>query len=247
MSHERAFESRPWRFQRKLWVLAIVAVFSLAAVKICKVKESKAECFTKVKESRRGTLRLAKERKQNIVFTQDRWGVSRHLWIQDPEGPRRQFFLEAASARVSTSLTSKAPTLVESFIKPKGWLQEELFWEVASTGDRVLKKGDTWVREAPPHRPIPEQLYQQVVPMQRVRFFDAATADWNPETNKLVANTAFFKVMKIPGHDMSPKRSEGQVIAEGSAHAMTFLFDKQGRQQVNCQGVKLHLHQGPTK
>jgi hypothetical protein len=216
-------------------------------MKIGKVQESKTEHFARVKESRRGTIRLARERKQTIIFTQDRQGVSRHVWIQEVPEMRRQFFLEAVSARASTSLTSKEPSLVESFVKPKGWLQEELFWEVESTGDRVMKRGDSWVREDPPHRSIPERLHSNIVPMQRVRFFEAATADWNPETNKLVANSAFFRVLKMPGHEVSALHQDGQVIAQGTAQAMTFLFDKQGRQQVNCQGVKLHLQQGATK
>ena len=247
MRDTTASEPRRWRSQRWIWGLAIALVLITTLAKAYKIQESKALRFDKVKESRRGTIRLAKERKENLLFTQEREGVSRNLWIQDPAGPRRQFFLEAVSALVSTSVTSKTHSLVESFVKPKGWLQEELFWEVSSTGDRVTKQGNKWTKESPPHQTIPERLHQQIVPVQQVRFFDAATAEWNPDTNKLVANTAFFSVLKVQGHELPSDIHEGQVIAQGTAHSMTFLFDKKGRQQVSCQGVKLHLNQGAAK
>ncbi len=114
MRDTTASEPRRWRSQRWIWGLAIALVLITTLAKAYKIQESKALRFDKVKESRRGTIRLAKERKENLLFTQEREGVSRNLWIQDPAGPRRQFFLEAVSALVSTSVTSKTHSLVES-------------------------------------------------------------------------------------------------------------------------------------
>ena len=248
MPDERQWEPHRWGFQKKVWGCAIALIFLLVIVKAWKIDETDVRKYEKVKESRRGAIRLAKERKETLSFTQERQGVSRNIWIQDPVGPRRQFFLEAASAQVSTSLTAKDPSMLESFVKPKGWFQEELFWEISSTGEQVIKQGNTWVKESSPHQAVAERLYPQIVPAQRVRFFDAQTAEWNPQINKLVANTAFFIVLKVPGHELPSSLDEGKVIARGNAQSMIFMFDKRGRQQVSCQGVKLHLNQGaPTK
>lgn len=240
-------EPHRWRAHRKIWTTIIGVVLVLFIVATYRVKESKALLFDKVKASRRGTIRTAKENKQTLVFKQQRVGVSRNVWIQDPDGPRRQFFLEADSAEVSTSVTTNSDPFKEFFFKPKGWLQEELFWEVSTTGDRVVRRGSLWVKDSPPHSVVPERLYRYVVPVQRVRFFDAATAQWDPAANKLVAETAFFSVLKVQGHDLPSDIRAGQVIAQGTASSITFLFDKKGRQQVSCQGAKLHLNQGAIK
>jgi hypothetical protein len=244
---DTSFEPQRWRTHRKIWtaVIGVVLIAFIAAT--YRVKESKALHFDKVKASRRGTIRTAKKKKQTLIFRQQRIGVSRNVWIQDPDGSRRQFFLEAESAEVATPVTPSSTPFTEFFFKPKGWLQEELFWEVSTTGDRVVRRGNLWVKDSPPHSTIPERLYRNVVPVQRVRFFDAATAQWDPATNKLVAETAFFSVLKVPGHDLPSDRHAGQVIAQGTASSITFLFDKKGRQQVSCQGAKLHLNQGAIK
>ncbi len=241
----RSFEPPSWRFHRWLWGIAIATVCIMTFAKTIKIEKSKISHFIKAKESRRGALRLAKERKQNVDFTQDRSGVSRHLWIQDPGLPRRQFFLEAVSATLTTSLTSKEISLIESFVKPKGWFQEELFWEISSTGERVIKKGDKWVHKTPPCRSIAEKFIQNIVPMQLVWFFEAATADWNQNTNKLVANTALFTLLKMPGHEAPINNHDGKIITQGTSRAMIFEIGKPG-QQVRCQGTKLQINQETT-
>lgn len=244
---DASFEPLRWRTHKKIWTALIGVVLVVFVVATYHVKESKALRFDKVKAARRGTIRTAKEKKETLIFKQQRIGVSRNVWISDPEGPRRQFFLEAESAEVATPVTPSSTPFTEFFTKPKGWLQEELFWEISTTGDRVMRRGKLWVKETPPHTTIAERLYQYVVPVQRVRFFDAATAQWDPASNKLVADTAFFQVLKVPGHDLPLDIKTGQVIAEGTATTITFLFDKKGRQQVSCQGAKLHLNQGALK
>ena len=236
--------TRRWRTHRKLWIAAIGMVFALFVITTCHIRESKAGRFDKVKAARRGAVRTAKENKQTLVFKQQRAGVSRSVWIQDPEGPRRQFFLEADSAEVTASVTSSSAPRTELFSKPKGWLQEELFWEVSTTGEKVVRLGSAWVKDSPSHTAIPERLCQHIVPVQRVRFFDAATAVWDTASNKLVAEDALFRVLKVSGHEPPSDPSVGKVIAQGTANSITFMFDKRGRQQVSCQGAKLHLNRG---
>ena len=239
--------SKRWYSHLAVWKWSLGFLCLLLIALTYRVHESKAERFDKVKASRRGAIRTAKEKKQTIVFTQHRTGVSRNVWIQEPEGERRQFFLEATSAEVSTSILAKENPLTEIFTAPKGCLQEELFWEVSSTGERVVSDKDRWVRASPPHSVISEKYVREIVPVQRVRFFEAKTATWDPGTNKLVANITSFRVLKLPGHDLPKETDTGQTIAAGTATSIIFQFDKKGRQQVNCQGVKLHLNQGATK
>lgn len=248
MKNSIALEPHRWHTQRWLWGLTLSILLSLFIVRAYHIRESEASFFDKVKQSRRGKIRKARESHKQLTFTQERTGVTRNLWIQDPAGPRRQFFLEAESAQVLTTIASKkAPSFQEFFVKPKGCLQEELFWEISSTGEHVLPQGDRWVKEMPPHAAVPERLYRQISPFQRVRFFNAETAEWTPETNELIAKNAFFSLLKVQGHELPTSQNKGQIIAQGTAQALTFLFDKNGRQQVNCQGVKLHLNPGVTK
>ena len=236
-----------WQAHRKLWIGAISLALALFVITTYHVRESKALRFDKVKAARRGTVRTAKENKQTLVIKQQRAGVSRSVWIQDPDGPRRQFFLEAESAEVSAPVTSSTEPCTECFSKPKGWLQEELFWELSTTGEKVVRRGDAWVKDSPSHAAIPDRLCQNIVPVQRVRFFDAATAQWDTTSNKLVAQESFFRVLKASGHDTPVDPSTGKVIAEGTANSITFMFDKKGRQQVSCQGAKLHLNREALK
>lgn len=231
----------PWRYRCVTWVwgFVILALILLFAVWKSDVHLSKASFYHKAKESRRGELRKAKEGSGNVQLHQQRHGVVRSFWIQDPGGPRRQFFLEAQEADVGTSVQAKESSLKERFIQAKGCLQEELFWEVSSTHERVTKRGESWVKSVSPYRPLPERLYAEVIPVQRVRFFDAETAEWDPITNSLVAYSSFFCIVKMDGHDL-PSQPEGQVLTQGTARSITFLFDKKGHQHVTCQGVRLH-------
>ncbi len=230
-------------------LLGIVAGLAIVAYCISsyKIDNEDVAQYYKVKESRRGKIRKAKEKKENIECTQERTGITRALWIDEESGPRRQFFLKATSALASASNLSKKTGIKEVYDKPKGWFQEELYWVISDTGEKVSPQNDTWVRNAPPHQKIPERLYNKIVPMQRVRFFDAASGEWDPISNKMIATSAFFSVLKVNGHDLPKTENEGELIARGTANRIIFSFDKAGRKQVACQGVKLHLNQGTAK
>ena len=192
-------EPRSWHVQRWIWTVTFVGLAALFVIKSYPIQERKASHFSKQKEARRGKIRLAREGKGNFTFTQHRLGVTRKLWIEDDLGLRRQFFLIAPSAQVSAIVSLGKTSFLEEFASPKGWLQEELYWEIPSTGDRVVQRGTRWVKEGTT-QPIPESLYREIIPVQRARFFDAESAEWNPITNQLVAHTAFFSILKVRGH-----------------------------------------------
>ncbi len=231
-------EPRSWHIQRWIWTLTFVGLAALFVVRSYPIQERKASYFSKQREARRGKVRLAREGKGDFAFTQQRIGVTRQLWIEDDQGSRRQFFLTAPSAQFSALVSLGTTTFLEEFASPKGWLQEELYWEIPSTGDRVVQRGTRWVKEGT-NQPVPESLYQNIVPVQRARFFDAQSAEWNPITNQLVGHTAFFSILKVRGHDLPSSTKDGTVLAEGTTQTITFHFDKTGQQHVLCQGVKL--------
>lgn len=233
-----------WRIVSFICFFIVFFIAIIFIVRGCEVKEYKAEKFHKEKEARRGKIRKAREGREKVAFTQQRFGVVRSCFLEDPSGLRRQFFLEAKSAEISTSYIEKKSTVKEVFFQPKGWLQEELFYEVSSTGEKVVQKNDMWVSASPPHRPISNHLYREVSPMQQLRFFDAVTAEWVLDTNELVAKDAFFSIIKAPGHELPNDLNIGKTLSKGTARAITFAFDKKGRQIVKSEGVKLHLSPG---
>ncbi len=232
---------RRWRLAGFVWGVFVVLALALFAAKNYEVKAYKADTFYKEKEARRGKIRKAREGNGAFTLTQERIGVTRSYFLEDIVGGRRQFFLEADSAQVSSCVRKKNSSVKELFFQPKGWLQEDLFFEIASTGEKVIRKDDVWVTASLPHKPVPSRLYRDVVPMQQIRFFDAMTAEWTLATNELVAHTAFFSIIKAPGHELPLPVTGVKTLSKGTAQAITFSFDKKGRQVVKSEGVKLHL------
>ena len=236
-----------WKRHGRIWGALAALLIVAYCIHSSKVDDAAVWQYYKVKESRRGKIKKAKEQNEEVKFSQERTGISRNLWIEEADGSRRQFSLKAASAIAKASKSSKKTGLIEVYDKPKGWFQEELYWEIADTGEKVVLQNDLWVRSAPPHQKIPENRYSQITPMQRVRFFDALSGEWNPTTNKMIATSAFFSILKVSGHELPKSETEGEVIAQGTANKIIFAFDKAGRKQVVCQGAKIHLNQGSNK
>jgi len=237
--------SRAWKVQHRLWTWTLIIITTLLFAATYHVNGSRVRYYDKTKESRRGAIRKAKEGKSNLLVKQERFGVTRSIYIEDNYDLRRQFFLEADKAEGGATVNGKNSDFKERFTKPKGWLQEELFWEL--NGSRVIPKGHYWVWEANPTKRVNEKEYGNIVPMQHLRFFDAQTGDWSPDANKLIAHTADFCVLKLEGHALPEHLDQGKILAKGTARSVTFAFDEKGKQQVTCQGVQVRLNQGLPK
>ena len=231
--------------QQLLWSALVLLPVVLFFVSLRHISNSKSLLFDKVKQSRRGAIRKARERKQPITFQQERKGVSRSIWIPEENGTRRQFFLLADRAIVDTTIGPKTALIKETFASPCGWLQEELFWEVSTTGEQVLLKGGHWVRASNESQQVPRKNVELIRPMQKVRFFSAETAEWDPQKNVLTAHAATFKIVRAEGHEVSQdfaEKHDKEAVVRGTARALVFAFDKKGGQQVNCQGVKIRMN-----
>ncbi len=235
-------KSKTLHIQSQLWKWSIIVVMVLLFSASYRIHQSKVKYYDKAKESRRGSIRKAREGKADLHFKQERFGVTRSIWMQDNFKVRRQFFLEADSAEGGASLSGKNSSFKETYAKPKGWLQEELFWELR--GEKVIPNGEGWVKEASPNSVISDEDQTKIIPMQHLRFFDAQTAEWNPETNHLVANSAYFCVLKLEGHELPQTLDMTKAIAKGTARSIRFAFDNKGKQQVSCQGVQIQLSKG---
>jgi hypothetical protein len=236
-----------WKKHCQLSCIIGTILLILYSITLFKIDDDAVAQYYKAKESRRSKIKKAKDQKEAVRFTQERTGISRNLWIEEEEGPRRQFFLKAVSAMAHASKDSKKTGLKELYDKPKGWFQEELYWEISDTGEKVMPQDGIWIRQTPPHQKIPENLVQKIVPVQRVRFFDAASGEWDPVRNTMTASGAFFSILKVMGHELPKNEHEGEIIARGTAAKIIFSFDKNGRKQVACRNVKLHLNQGNSK
>jgi hypothetical protein len=234
--------SRTLHLQSQLWKWSIIIFTSVLLVTSYRIHQSKVKYYDKAKESRRGSIRKAREGRADLHLKQERFGVTRSIWLQDNFKLRRQFFLEADSAEGGASLSGKTSSFQETYANPKGWLQEELFWELR--GERVVPDGERWVKESSPNSVISEKDYIKIIPMQHLRFFDAKTAEWDPETNRLVANSAYFCVLKLEGHELPQTLDMTKAVAKGTARSIHFAFDNKGKQHVSCQGVQLQLSKG---
>jgi len=229
---------RRWILHKKLWAYFLTFCLTTILISTYRVKKSDAREYDQTKASRRGTLRKAREGKENFKFKQQRFGVTRSIWIQDESEIRRQFFLEAKRAEGGAAIANKTPSFNEIFHTTKGWLQEELFWEYQ--GERVERRGSEWVYSNSPNKSLEKAA--SPTPMQHLRFFDAEQADWNPTSNTLVAHTSNFCVLKIEGHSLPTNLDNANVMARGKAKSLTFSFDSHGHEQVTCQGVQIQLH-----
>jgi len=234
--------SKTLHLQSQLWKWSIIILTLVLLITSYRIHQSKVKYYDKAKESRRGSIRKAREGREDLHLKQERFGVTRSIWMQDDFNVRRQFFLEADSAEGGASLSGKSSSFKETYAKPKGWLQEDLFWELR--GEKVVPHGEGWVKEDSVNSVISEKDYAKIVPMQHLRFFDAQTAEWDPETNHLIANSAYFCVLKLEGHELPQTLDMTKAIAKGTARSIRFAFDDKGKQQVSCQGVQLQLTKG---
>lgn len=236
-----------WNFYKTLSVFLISGGIILCFIRLHKFDSDAVKTYHKVKESRRGTIRKAKEKKENVPFSQEREGITRNIWIEDESGLRRQFFLSAVSAVAKTDDITKKSSVKEQYDKPKGFYQEEFFWENTDTGEKILFRDGNYVKATPPYRKVKERFLSKIVPMQRVRFFDATSGEWDPVENIFTAYGAFFHIVKIHGHEVPQSDQEGEVIAKGSSASISFSTENGTMKQIHSQGMKLHFIQGNNK
>ncbi|MGR3951557.1 MAG: hypothetical protein QRY74_01360 [Chlamydia sp.] len=215
------------------------------------VQESKAQEYYKACASRRGKLRDAKKEKKTITFHQERIGVVRQLWIEEASSPirlQREFYIEADQAELNAMIKSKENSIVETFQFPKGWLQEELYWEIVSTKERVIpnvnEKGQIvgWAYIDGAKNSVDPTYQDEIVPRQRTRYFDAAKADWDVETHEMTAYVVRFCIAELYGHEPKREIDRSEIILDGLAETMRLSFSGDSREKmVETTGSQLHL------
>ncbi len=229
--------------------IVFVSLIGFSLTELLTVKESKTKEYYKARASRRGDIRKAKDSKKTISLHQERMGVVRQLWLDnEATGSSREFYMEASHADVIADIKPKAMTALETFQSPKGWFQEELYWEIPETKEKVFPEYnetgefERWVYEGTEKRAVEIGLYDEISPKQRIRYFDAAKAEWNLVTNQMVAYIVSFCIVEMPGHTPTRIIDPSYVVVEGSAESMTFFFSKGDAQKgVETTGMKLTM------
>lgn len=239
-------------------ILLTLSVFAI--VRFIRVKESETKKYYKAIESRRGSLRKAKERKKAIQFHQERHGATRRLFLENNapiiNKSRREFFLEAETADINLKLQADEYITIECFEKPRGWFQEELYWVLESTLERVIpiakkvgrltsssdENQNLWVYESDMTKRVDDDKISEITPRQRIRYFDAIRAEWNFVTNVLTAHMISYCVVDIPGHVPTKVIEPNSILFEAEAETSVFKFQAASEGDIVVStGVKLKL------
>lgn len=244
--------------KRPIFYIGLIALFLLLGARaissLFSVHLSKTKTYHNARESRRGDIRKAKEDKTTIFLEQERLQVVRQVWIDEPDlGVQREFYMESVKADLVASIGGKEQSVIEEFQAPQGFLQEEVYWILKTTGEKVFPKRDQngeicdWVYSLDSMKSVEEADRDAIMPFQRVRYFDAARAEWNLIENKLMAYMVTFCVITIPGHTPTRYIDPKTIEIEGSAQTMQFYFSKNVHEKgIESTGVKLRAN-GVTK
>ncbi len=239
--------------RKRVFQLVLTAIFTIligfCVAQFVFVKESKARKYYNARASRRGDIRKAKEEKKTISLHQERFGVTRHLWIDDPlYNTQKEFYMEADRAEIVTDIGPKGVQSFEIFQTPKGSIQEELYWEIIGTGEKVEpvfedeREISHWVYTAPGKKVVDVSLYADIEPKQRVRYFDAARAEWDLVKNEMTAYVVSFCIIEISGHKMPKTVDPAYIVLEGVAENMTFFFmSRDTKKAVVSSGLQLKM------
>lgn len=225
-----------------LFLFVGVACVLIAAIvlRTCHVSEGDLEFYYKEKSARRGAIRTAKEEKKSVSFSQERTGVVRTLWFDANNGLRRQFHLQASTAQFDFSLAHGEHHPQETFLRPHGWYQEKIGWEVRSDAREVEQQNGVW-KECKSKQFLTEKRMDDVGPFQVIRYYDAIKAIWDIDKNALTFYKVNFTDYKKNDHTASFEVDEASEILKGYADEMTLYFSDDGKEEVTSSGMKLHL------
>ena len=221
------------------FVLVIVLLIGIR-VQTFHLKAKDIEYYYREKTARRGELQKAKEKKKSLSFSQQRFGVLRSLWFDEKVGLRRQFHLQATMAFLDIALKPTGTWLQETFLRPHGWLQEKISWEVLSTAEEVEQCNGKW-RMLKTKKPLAEKQVEQVSPFQLLRYYDAVKAIWDIQKNTLILLQVHFTDYKKQDHGAVFDLTTARVLLKGYADEMTFRFKEGGKEEVSSKGLKIHF------
>lgn len=224
------------------FLLLGVLLFIGITAQTFRVRDEDFSYYYREKFARRGVLRQAKEKKKSFSFSQQRWGVVRSLWFDEKEGMRRQFHLQAAMALVDLALTPKGVCPKETFLRPHGWLQEKVGWEVASTSEEVEEHNGRF-RSVKTKKWISGPEVRDITPFQLLRYYDAMKAIWDIQKNRVTLFQVSFTDYKKQDHTPPLDLAASQILLKGYAEEMTFSFKENGKEEVTSKGLKMHFDQ----
>jgi len=225
-----------------LGFLLLGAILIGIAVQTFRVRDEDFSYYYREKFARRGVLRQAKEKKKSLSFSQQRCGVVRSLWFDEKEGIRRQFHLQAAMALVDLAFTPKGVCPKETFLRPHGWIQEKVGWEVSSTAEEVEEHNGRF-RSMKTKKMVSGNEACEIVPFQLLRYYDAMKAVWDIQKNRVTLFQVSFTDYKKQDHAPPLDLATSQVLMKGYAEEMTFHFKENGKEEMTSKGLKMHFDQ----
>ena len=223
----------------KLFLIVAVALGIFVFFKLTNVREKDLDYYYRAKGSRRGEVRQAKENKRSVTFSQKREGVIRSLWFDETHGLRREFHLKAATAVVDLIMTPSELKPQETFLRPHGWLQQKVGWELLD-GSEVEQRGKEWVLLKTKRFLFDDEI-QEKRPFQVVRYYDAMKAVWDIQKEKLIMYKVNFTDYKKMDHSGSFDVSEAQLLLQGFADEMSIHFKEAGKEEISSTGLKLKV------
>lgn len=225
----------------RLFLIFSLLLLIVIGVKLSHVQDRDLEYYYRAKGSRRGAIRTAKENNQKVTFSQQRQGVQRSLWFDETNGLRRQFHLNATAAVVDLVMIRSDFQTQETFLRPHGWLQEKIGWEMPD-GTEVEPYSDTF-RFTKTKNLLSPILLREKVPFQVVRYYDAVKAVWDMQKDRLTLYKVNFTDYKKLDHACTFDISQAQLLLQGYAEEMVIHFKAAGKEEVSSTGLKLKVVQ----
>ena len=222
------------------WIGLSLLLLIGISVQTFRVRQQDFDYYYKEKFARRGEIRKAKEKKKTLSFSQQRSRVLRSLWFDEKEGERRQFHLQASLALFDLRLTPNGPFPQETFLRPHGWLQEKIGWELIPSEEEVEQKNGIWKRVKTKRR-LAEKEQENIRPFQLFRYYDATKAVWDIQKNIVTLFQVHFTDFKKQDHGSVFDFLQARVLMKGYAEEMTFHFKESEKEEISSKGFKIHF------
>ncbi len=158
-------------------------------------------------------LRKTRLRSAQELTRQERWGVTKKIWISDGSDGRRLMQLSGSRSEITVAAKNKDLHFIETFYDVQGMMQQELFY--------VVKDG-------------------QKVPMQRFRYFETDRAVYDFQTRSVACDAVRFWTFEAAGHEVIEKPLALPPQAVGHASSMT-LYAGHEETQFCAQDLELQI------
>lgn len=199
--------------------LILTCLFLAICVKVFHVDESDIKTYLALEKS----ASKKKEGPTLTNYTQHiREGVVKELWVNQKEP--KAFRILSDESELFFFHDDKALEVIEQLKTVTCMMQDELFY-LLPDGKEVIVKGERLCLKANP-KTIVDPKKQDLIPMQRIRYIEAAKACYNYTTKLFVAENVNIWRYQIKGHILPSKVPDGKPLMSGKAESVELLLDE---------------------